>query len=192
MGIFEQYLRLGIEHIIDFNAYGHIVFVLVLCAGYTSRQIARVLLLITAFVVGHCITLTLAALKILSISSAYFQLLIPLTILIIAVMNILPKHRGNRRFIYVLTILFGLVHGFAFSNYALGLLAHESSILMPLLAYNLGLGLGQILVMLVYYLIFIITVFLFKVRFDFWRIFISGIAFGIALILLLNTGRGLF
>jgi hypothetical protein len=192
MGIFELYLRLGFQHIIDFNGYDHIVFVLVLCAGYSSKQITKVLLLITAFTIGHSITLALATFKIISISSNLIEFLIPLTILVTAISNVLPIKTGNRRFIYILTLFFGLIHGLGFSNYLKELLGRESNIFMPLLAFNLGIELGQIVILMVYFVMLLITVHLFKARNDFWRIFISGIAFGIALILMLENGKALF
>lgn len=192
MGIFELYLRLGFQHIIDFNGYDHIVFVLVLCAGYSSKQITKVLLLITAFTIGHSITLALATFKIISISSNLIEFLIPVTILLTAISNVLPIKTGNRRFVYVLTLFFGLIHGLGFSNYLKELLGRESNIFMPLLAFNLGIELGQVVILAIYFLILLVTVYLFKARNDFWRIFISGIAFGIALILMLETGKALF
>ena len=192
MSLFEMYLKLGYQHIIDISGYDHIVFVLVLCAGYSIKQIKKVLILITAFTLGHSITLALATLKIVSISSELIEFLIPATILLTAISNVIPLKAGNNRFVYVLTLFFGLIHGLGFSNYLKGLLGRESNILTPLLAFNIGLELGQLLILAVYFTVLFITVQMFKVRNDFWRIFVSGTAFGIALILLLETGKALF
>lgn len=192
MSLFEMYLRLGFQHIIDFNGYDHIVFVLVLCAGYSLKQVNKVLILITAFTIGHSLTLALSTLNIVNISSDLIEFLIPATIMITAVSNVLPFKASNNRFIYIVTLFFGLIHGLGFSNYLKELLGRESGIFTPLLAFNLGLELGQLLILAVYFLVLIITINLFKVRHDFWRTFISGIAFGISLILLLDAGRVLF
>ena len=99
---------------------------------------------------------------------------------------------SNNRFIYVLTLFFGLIHGLGFSNYLKELLGRESNILTPLLAFNIGLELGQLLILAIYFVVLFITVNMFRVRNDFWRIFVSGTAFGIALILLLDTSKALF
>ncbi len=187
-----MYLRLGFQHIIDINGYDHIVFVLVLCAGYSLNQISKVLILITAFTIGHSLTLALSTLKIVSIPSDLIEFLIPATILVTAVSNVLPIKASNNRFIYVLTLFFGLIHGLGFSNYLKELLGRESNIFTPLLAFNLGLELGQLLILGIYFIILFVSVHLFKIRQDFWRIFISGAAFGISLILLIKTGKALF
>lgn len=192
MGLFEMYLKLGFQHIIDISGYDHIVFVLVLCAGYSLNQLNKVLILITAFTIGHSVTLALSTLKIVSIPSELIEFLIPATILITAVSNVIPLKTDSKRLVYLLTLFFGLIHGMGFSNYLKELLGRESSILTPLLAFNVGLELGQILILAIYFLVLFVTIKLFKVRHDFWRIFVSGAAFGISLILLLETGKELF
>ncbi len=192
MSLFETYLKLGFQHIIDINGYDHIIFVLVLCAAYNLKQLSKVLILITAFTIGHTLTLALSTLKIITISSNIIEFLIPATIFFTALTNVLPLKSGNNRFVYGLTLFFGLIHGMGFSNYLKELLGRESNILTPLLAFNLGLELGQIVVLGIYFLVLIMTVNLFRVRHDFWRIFVSGAAFGISLILLLESGKKLF
>jgi len=187
MSLFETYLRLGFHHIINIHAYDHIVFVLVLCAGYSLDQIKKVLILITAFTIGHSLTLALSTLKIVSIPSDIIEFLIPVTIFITAVSNILPFRSGNYKFIYLTTLLFGLIHGLGFSNYLKELLGRESNIVSPLLAFNLGLELGQILILAAYFLLLFLTISLLKVRNDFWKIYVSGAGFGISLILLIEN-----
>lgn len=191
MSLFEMYLQLGFQHIIDINGYYHIVFVLVLCAGYTLKQVNKVLILITAFTLGHSLTLALSTLHIVSIPSHIVEFLIPATILITALSNILPLRASNNRFAYIATLLFGLIHGLGFSNYLKELLGRESNIFTPLLAFNVGLELGQLLILAIYFILLLLTVNLFKIRHDFWRVFISGAAFGIALIVLINSGKAL-
>lgn len=187
MSLFEMYLRLGFQHIINIHGYDHIVFVLVLCAGYNFNQIGKVLLLITAFTIGHTLTLALSTLNIFTLPSNIVEFLIPATILITAVSNVLPLKSGNRRFIYVITLFFGLIHGLGFSNYLKELLGRETQILTPLLAFNIGLEIGQIVILFIYFLLLFLTVKLFRVRHDFWKIYVSGAGFGIALILLIEN-----
>lgn len=192
MGLFEMYLRLGFQHIIDINGYDHITFVLVLCAGYSLKQWNKVLILITAFTIGHSLSLALATLKLVSLPANLIEFLIPATILITAIANILPLKASNKRFVYGTTLFFGLIHGLGFSSYLKELLGRESNIFAPLLAFNLGLELGQLLILTIYFIVLFLGTYLFKVRHEFWRIFVSGAAFGIALILLIKTGRALF
>ena len=192
MSLFEMYLKLGFQHIIDINGYDHIVFVLVLCAGYSIKQFTKVLVLITAFTIGHCITLALSTLKIVSIPSHIIEFLIPATIMVTAISNVLPLKSSNNRFVYIITLFFGLIPGLGFSNYLKELLGRESNIVTPLLAFNIGLELGQILILAIYFIVLFLTTNLFKLRHDFWRIFVSGAAFGISLILLMETGKAIF
>ena len=187
MSQFEMYLKLGFQHIINIHGYDHIVFVLVLCAAYSIKQINKVLLLVTAFTIGHSLTLALSTLNIFTLRSDIVEFLIPATILITAVSNVLPLKSGNRRFIYIATLFFGLIHGLGFSNYLKELLGRESNILTPLFAFNIGLELGQIVILSVYFLILFVTVKLFSVRQDFWKIYVSGAGLGISLILLIEN-----
>ena len=187
MSQFEMYLRLGFQHIIDINGYDHIVFVLVLCAGYSLNQIGRVLSLITAFTVGHSLTLALATLDIFKLPSDIVEFLIAATILVTAVSNVLPLKSGNNKLIYVATLFFDLIHGLGFSNYLKGLLRPKSNILIPLFAFNIGIELGQIAILSLYFMVLFISVKLFNSRYDFWKIYVSGAGFGIFLVLLLQN-----
>lgn len=187
MSLFETYLRLGFEHIINIHGYDHIVFVLVLCAAYSIEQIGRVLLLITAFTVGHSLTLALSTLNIVSIPSDIVEFLIPATILVTAVSNVIQFKKGNHRIVYVSTLFFGLIHGLGFSNYLKEMLGREANILTPLLAFNIGLEIGQMVILAAYFLILLLSTKIFKVRHDFWRIYVSGAGFGIAAILLIEN-----
>lgn len=150
MNDFSLYFPLGWEHILDLEGYDHILFIMVLCCVYTIRDWKKVLGLITAFTVGHCATLALAVFGVIHISVQWIEFLIPLTIFLTAVFNLLPQRKGsnNLLWLYGATLFFGLIHGLGFSNYLRSLLGQEESVLLPLLAFNLGVECGQILVVL--------------------------------------------
>lgn len=189
MSGFSLYFGLGRDHILDYaNGYDHILFVVALCSIYLLRDWKKILILVTAFTVGHSITLALATLNIISIDGALIEFLIPLTIFITAISNLLSKEAGiatgRVQINYVLALFFGLVHGLGFSNYLRFLLGKEGNIISPLLAFNLGLELGQIIVVTLFLVIGFILIDLLKVsRRDFKLVLSSAIA-GIALILL--------
>ena len=187
MSTFETYLRLGFQHIINYHNYAPFVFVLVLCAAYTSKEFVRVLILVTAFTIGHSVTLALSTLNIVSIPSRTVAFLIPLTILVTAVANVLPLKRGNHRVIYVVTVFFGLIHGLGVSNYVENKIERASNVFTPLLGFTVGVEIGQIVIISVYALLLLLTVNLMKARHDFWRLYVSGAGFGIALILLIQN-----
>ncbi|MFV0269553.1 MAG: HupE/UreJ family protein [Draconibacterium sp.] len=187
MSTFETYLRLGFHHIINYHNYAPFVFVLVLCAAYTSKEFVRLLILVTAFTIGHSVTLSLSTLNIVSIPSRTVAFLIPLTILVTAIANVLPLKRGNHRVVYIITVFFGLIHGLGVSNYVENTIARASDVFMPLLGFTVGFEIGQIVIISVYFLLLLLTVNLMKARHDFWRLYVSGAGFGIALILLIQN-----
>ncbi len=157
MSTFELYFGMGRTHIMDFAAYDHILFIIALCVVYQWTQWKMVLILVTAFTIGHSLTLALASLGVLSFNTQLIEALIPVTILITAVGNILNagKNRPDQKMPinYFFALFFGLIHGLGFSNYLTSLLGTESSILNPLFAFNLGLELGQLLIVLGFFLL---------------------------------------
>lgn len=152
MTIFSMYFKLGVTHITDLVGYDHILFIIVLCAAYSLIQWKNILILITAFTVGHCTTLILALLNIVKISSDIIEFLIPLTILFTAIANIFQKNDYvkplHQYFKYFMALFFGLIHGLGFSNYLRSLLGSESNLVKPLLAFNLGIEFGQLIIVL--------------------------------------------
>ncbi len=197
MDEFLIYLRLGFDHITDPNGYDHILFVVALCAVYTFRQWRQVMILVTAFTIGHSITLALATLQLIHYKTALIELLIPITILITAVVNFFfkePKTRGpkkpqvaNQSGRYGLALAFGLIHGMGFSNYLRSLLGREATIMKPLLAFNIGLELGQLVIVgLVLAVTYVVLDVLRSSRFR-WTLIVSGIVAGMALSLIITN-----
>ena len=186
---FKLYFVLGREHILDYaNGYDHIIFVIALCALYVWRDWKKILVLVTAFTIGHSITLALATLQLISVKTELVEFLIPLTIFTTAVSNLFKKEesisRKNVQINYVFALFFGLIHGMGFSNYLRALLGKAQNITSPLLAFNLGLELGQIIVVTLFLIISYILVDLIKVQRRDWKMIISSAIAGIAFILI--------
>ena len=190
---FLVYLRLGFEHIADIRGYDHILFVVALCAGYEPRQWRKILVLVTAFTVGHSITLALATVRIISISTDLVEFLIPLTIFVTGVFNIVVATRGRadeeesrraRVLKYFLALGFGLIHGMGFSNFLRAVLGAEERIALPLFAFNVGLEVGQICIVLVILLLTFAFVRLVRMRRHDWILVLSGAAAGVAVTLM--------
>jgi len=183
---FHFYLQLGFEHISDLAGYDHILFLIVLCAVYRIEQWKRILVLVTAFTIGHSVTLALASLEILSIPTSIIQFLIHTTILITALANAIRKNpieeQSKLEKHYAMALFFGFIHGMDFSNYFKALLMDSASIFTPLLGFNLGIELGQLLV--VFFIVGVAFLFLnvIKVKHRDWTVFISGAATGLSLI----------
>ncbi|MHA7130352.1 HupE/UreJ family protein [Algoriphagus namhaensis] len=190
MNSFQLYFKLGVQHILDLQGFDHILFVLALCAVYVARDWKKILWLVTFFTVGHSVTLALATFKVVTVNSDLIEFLIPVTIAITAFSSILkPKPNTSRgfQFAYGYALFFGLIHGLGFSNYLRQLLGSEASIWQPLLAFNLGLELGQVVIVGIYLAITSILVGLAGVKRREWTLIISAFVLGIALMLMLET-----
>lgn len=159
MSEFSIYLKLGLEHILDPKGIDHILFVAALTAVHRASEWRRVVWLVTAFTLGHSLTLALATLNIVHVPSALVEFLIPLTIFATSALNVLNRRltedadaagatASARRLWpkYVMACGFGLIHGLGFSNFLRGMLGGEESIVAPLFAFNVGLEMGQLVI----------------------------------------------
>lgn len=190
MNQFQLYFKLGLEHILDIYGFDHILFVIALCAIYLLRDWKRILVLVVAFTVGHSITLTLATLGLVTINSNLIEFLIPVTIAVTAFFNILKPRPSSGRGIqanYFFALFFGLIHGLGFSNYLRTILGRESSLIEPLLAFNLGLGVGQLIIVGIFLLISSILVGIFGTNRKEWALVLSSIVFGMAIMMILDA-----
>lgn len=193
---FSTYLGLGFRHILDLQGYDHILFIVALCALYRLSEWKKILVLITAFTLGHSLTLALAALDVVRVPQAWIDTLIPLTILLTAVHNISQPRQSTtghgrlfgrkQRFNYGIAVAFGLVHGMGFSNYFRFLLGEENSIVNQLLAFNIGLELGQLIVVGLFMALLLFADKVLRAPHREWNLVVSGAAAGIALSILLE------
>lgn len=149
MSELTTYITLGFHHIADLNAADHILFLLALAAVYRLSEWRNALWVITAFTVGHSITLALAVTGALTLPTGLIEFLIPVTILATCGENLLAVGRrvtpARRRFRALLAGLFGLVHGAGFANYLKALFVDR--IAVPLFGFNLGIELGQLVIL---------------------------------------------
>ena len=182
------YFKLGWEHIISKDALDHQLFIAALVAIYILKDWKQVLILVTAFTIGHSLTLALSVLDVIRFNSRWVEFLIPLTILVTATSNLFQKKFTPRsvRINYFLALFFGLVHGMGFANSIRFMLASDQSIGWGLLGFNLGLEAGQIVVVAILLLLAWIMIGLFKVNRREWVIFLSAAAFGLSLKMVLD------
>ncbi len=206
---FFSYLQLGFSHIADLAGYDHILFVTALCALYDMRHWRHLLWLVTAFTIGHSVTLALSTLNVIAFSSSIVEFLIPVTIALTACVNIATLHRKEEFFAqeesanflqvlrgqdwtkYAMALGFGFIHGMGFSTFLKSLLGREAAITLPLLAFNVGLECGQILIVgCLLLLTFVMTRLIGLARRD-WALIVSGASLGIALTLMLKNAPSL-
>lgn len=180
---FNFYLSLGWEHIISWDALDHLLFIAALSAIYLLKDWKRVLILVTAFTIGHSLTLALSVLDIIRFSDSWVEFLIPCTIVITAIANLFQKNfsAASLRINYFLALIFGLVHGMGFANTIRFMLAKDQNLGISLLAFNVGLEVGQIAVVIALLLFAYTIINIFKVDRRDWVIFLSAGVFGLAL-----------
>jgi len=180
---FLFYLNLGWEHIISLDALDHQLFVLALIAVYSYSDWKKILVLVTAFTIGHSVTLALSILDIVRVPSDWVEFLIPLTIVLTALGNILMKNKkqSQSKLNYYLALFFGLIHGMGFANTARVMIAKSQSIALPLLGFNVGLEVGQIAIVLGILFLLFILLNIFKVNKKDWILFVSSGVFALSL-----------
>lgn len=190
MNQFQLYFNLGIQHILDLKGFDHILFVLALAVVYMIKDWGRILVLVTAFTIGHSLTLALATLDVIRVNTDLVEFLIPVTIAITALVNIFkPKSSTGRgvQINYLFALCFGLIHGLGFSNYLRTLLGKEQSIFTPLLAFNLGLEVGQVVIVVLFMLVSTLITGIFRVNRKEWVLVISSVILGMAFMILLDS-----
>lgn len=200
MSVFTTYLQLGFLHICSWQATDHLTFLLALCAPYVLADWRRVVALVTSFTLGHSITLALATLGVVGVNAPIIEALIPVTIILTALVNMRQAgpvlDRRSRRETPVLwaapnalAVAFGLIHGLGFSNYLRALLGAKSRPVAELLSFNLGVELGQLLVVSGILLLGFVLLRMVGVARRDWILTVSGAALGVATLLLLQMGQ---
>ena len=184
MGDFGLYFTLGRQHISDWQGIDHILFVMALCLRYQFTDWQKLLVLVTAFTIGHSLTLALSVFNLVHFSTKWIEFLIPITIAITAVSNVFVKkfvYKNKFPFIYFLALGFGLIHGLGFSNYLKSLLGKNENIIIQLLSFNIGLEVGQLIIVAAVLLISLFLPQLLKVNRREYILWMSGGVFALAI-----------
>ena len=178
MDDFTLYFKMGLHHVLDFSAYDHILFLIVLAVVFNFNQWKKVLWLVTLFTLGHSITLALSAFEIVRIQVDIIEFLIPLTIFITGLVNIItinktPKENENINLLFAL--FFGLIHGLGFSNYFKMMVGREEDKLFPLVEFALGIEAAQIIIVLGVLSIGALILSIKKIKREYWILISSSI-----------------
>lgn len=184
MNDFGLYFEIGYKHIADLRGIDHILFVMALCIRYQFSDWRKLLILVTAFTIGHSITLALSVFNLVQYSVKWIEFLIPVTIVITAVSNVFVKKfvfKNRFPLIYFLALFFGLVHGLGFSSYLKSLLGSEHNVVWQLLAFNVGLEAGQLLIVTGFLMISFIFVNILKCNRREYLLAVSAGIFALAL-----------
>jgi len=188
MDDFQLFVNLGLKHVLDWKAYDHVLFLIVLTIFYSFKDWKKVLWLITAFTLGHTLSLTLAAYNIVQIKMAIIEFLIPLTILITAIYNILKVNSPpkNIKINALFALIFGLIHGIGFSSYFKILVGESENKLLPLIEFAFGIEIAQIIVVIFVLLSSYIVLNVFKRSKRDWILVISSVVIGFVIPMLIE------
>lgn len=189
MDNFKLFVELAFRHVLDWNAYDHILFFIVLAVVYDFKDWKKGLWLITFFTIGHTITLALSTFEIVNVSSYWIELLIPLTIFITAFFNVITAskkklHRSNINQVFAL--VFGLIHGLGLSDLLKMLLQDTESKFVPMLQFALGVELAQILVVIAILAIGFVALNILQIKKRDWILVLSSVVMGIVLPMLIE------
>jgi len=188
MNTFDIYLRLGYEHILDVNGLDHILFVIALLAVYQPKSWLKMLAAVTFFTLGHSLTLTLSAFDLVDFDKTWIEFLIPVTIVMTSLYNLSSRGQSqtgaSKNYI---AALFGLIHGLGFGNYYSMLTLGEINYWKALLPFNLGVEIGQIVVVIALLVLMVIFQIIINVRQQLWVLFVSGATFGISLLMCIEN-----
>lgn len=184
MNNFQIYFEVGFRHIMNWGALDHILFIIALSLRYQFRDWKKVFILVTAFTIGHTITLTLAVFNVMDISRRWIEFLIPLTIAATALSNVFVKkfvYKSKFPLIYFFALFFGLIHGLGFSNYLKSVISGESGVFIKLLSANIGIEAAQLIFVTGILIVSFICLNVLKFSRREYILFVSGGIFALAL-----------
>ncbi len=173
MNSFWIWFSTGLQHILDLNGFDHILFVTLLVLTYYYDKWVKLLLLISAFTVGHSISLALSVTNVIHLDQTLVEFLIGLSILITAIFNLVNYKRTDQKnsvFLLFIVVFFGLIHGLGFSYLLRSMLGKEESVFFPLLYFNLGLEAGQIIIVLIVLAFSLLVAFAFKFSYKLYKL----------------------
>lgn len=192
MSEFMLYLQIGLKHVLDINAYDHILFLTALVVPYHFKDWKKILILVTTFTLGHTLALILSVFGWVKIDVALVEFLIPITILCTAVYNLFNAGKGsgksNISVAVFITLFFGIIHGLGFSNYFNSILAGSpGDKILPLLEFALGIELAQLAVVLTVLIVSFIMQYFIRNSKRNWVLITSSIIIGVVIPMLIES-----
>lgn len=188
---FGEFIVEGACHIADLRAYDHILFIIALAVVFETRDWRKLVGLVTAFTIGHSITLALVTFDVHLLSSTWVEFFIPVTILLTSLMHLASLRRRvssvSMGVKFLVVLIFGLIHGMGFSPYLKMLVGKDDPIALPLFAFNIGVEIGQLLILLGFFIISGLVFGLTRVKHREWCIFVLGGTSFLSLILLIEN-----
>ncbi len=188
MSEWQLWIGTGIGHIADINGYDHILFVMLVVLSYPLKEWKKLLGLVTGFTVGHSISLALSVAQILSVNTYLVEIGIVLTILATAIYHMINYQTEvtEGKWLFFLIPFFGGIHGMGFSTLLRSMLGNSGDIAFPLLCFNLGLEIGQLMIVGFALLFSLLLTLFFHFPFKYYKLFISCSIAIVSVVLLLQ------
>jgi len=184
-------IEYGMNHVLDINAYDHVLFLIVLTVPYLFKDWKRVFLLVSTFTLGHTLSLVLAAYNIVRVNGALIEFLIPITILVVALFNVFTAGKGGQKgkvgVLFFSTLFFGLIHGLGFAREFHMLAGQTDNILLLLIEFALGIEIAQVIIVFVVLFLGYLMQTLFRFSKRDWILVISAIVVGLVIPMILNS-----
>ncbi|MGB3774946.1 MAG: HupE/UreJ family protein [Leeuwenhoekiella sp.] len=194
MADFWFYFKIGLEHVLDWRAYDHVLFLIVLTVPYAFKDWQRVLLMVTLFTIGHSLALVLSVYNIVRVNGSLVEFLIPVTIFVAALYNVFTAGKGARKdrvgVLLITALFFGLIHGLGFSNFFKELTAHLDNRMLPLLEFALGIEAAQVAIVIIVLIIGFIVQTIFRFNRRDWMMVVSAIVLGMVIPMLIANYPG--
>lgn len=189
MSQFWLYFRLGLEHVLDWQAYDHVLFIIALCAAYTLSSWKRLLILVSVFTLGHTFSLLITHYEIVAVSAPWIEFLIPVSIIFTGLYNIINLKREIKEqkitVLLMVTLFFGLIHGFGFGRYFNQI--NDDKELLPLIEFALGIELSQVIIVLAVLILGYFLKTYFRVKQRDWIMVVSAMIIGMTIPMLIEN-----
>ena len=189
MSQFWLYFTLGLEHVLDWQAYDHVLFIIVLCASYTIASWKRLLVLVSLFTLGHTLSLFLTHYEVVAVSATWIEFLIPITIIFTGLYNISQLKRRFKEqkviILFIVTLFFGLIHGFGFGRYFNQI--NDDKEIMPLIEFALGIEVSQVIIVMIVMILAYIAQNFFRLKQRDWIMIVSSMVVGMAIPMLIEN-----
>ena len=184
-------VQYGINHVLDINAYDHVLFLIVLSVPYVFNDWKRVLMLVSTFTLGHTLSLVLSVYGIVNFSGVLIEFLIPITILIVALFNVFTAGKGAKNdkmgILFITTLFFGLIHGLGFAREFKLLIGKANDKLIPLLEFALGIEISQLIIVFIVLFLGFLTQTVFRFTKRDWVMILSAIVIGLVIPMIINS-----
>ena len=192
MDEFLIFVKVGLEHVLNIHAYDHLLFLIALTVPYVAKDWKRIIILVSCFTLGHTISLLLSVFNIIMVKSDWVELLIPITIFIAALSNIIfagkASKNGTITFIGAVTVFFGIIHGLGFATYFKSIIGGASeSKLLPLLEFATGIEVAQVIDVLVSLIAAYCVQTLFRFSKRDWTLVMSSFVIGVVLPMIIES-----